>query len=120
MATRWLWLPGLIAGLLLLAMAHTPNTAHAQRVENLVKGCTPVAMTFDDGTAITTVGEGVQPTGILTSIWKYLPADHRWIGYSASAPAEISDLQTVDKLDPLFVCTNEAGTITMPQIGGGG
>ena len=120
MATRWLWLPGLIVALLLLAATLAPNTARAQRVENLVMGCTPVAMTFDDGTAITTVGEGVTPAGALTSIWKYLPAEQRWIGFSATAPVEVSDLQTVERLDPLFVCTNQAGTITMPEIGGGG
>jgi hypothetical protein len=120
MVRRWLWLPGLIAALLLLAAALAPNTVNAQRTVDLVVGCSPVAVTYDDGTAVATVGEGVQPTGSLVAIWKYLPAENRWVGYSAGAPPEVSDLQTVERLDALFVCVNAVGTISMPEIGGGG
>lgn len=117
---RWLWVPGLVAAVLLLATALAPRSVSAQRTVDLVVGCNPVAITYDDGTPATTVGEGVAPAGSLISIWKFLPAEGRWIGYSAGAPPEVSDLQTVERLDALFVCVNAVGTITMPSIGGGG
>jgi hypothetical protein len=117
---RWLWVPGLVVAVLLLAAALGARSASAQRTVDLVIGCNPVAITYDDGTPATTVGEGVAPAGSLVSIWKFLPAEGRWIGYSAGAPPEVSDLQTVERLDALFVCVNAVGTITMPSIGGGG
>jgi hypothetical protein len=118
MVKRWLWLSGLIAAVLLLAAAVAPRLASAQRTVDLVLGCNPVALTYDDGTAVTMVADGVAPTGSLISIWKFLPAEGRWIGYSAGAPPEVSDLQTVERLDAVFVCVNAVATITMPQIGG--
>jgi hypothetical protein len=117
---RWLWVPGLVAAVFLLATALAPRSVSAQRSVDLVVGCNPVAITYDSGTAITTVAEGVTPAGALISIWKFVPAEGRWIGYSAGAPPEVSDLQTVQRLDALFVCVNAVATITMPSIGGGG
>jgi hypothetical protein len=117
MVKRWLWLPGLIAAVLLLAAAVAPRLASAQRTVDLVLGCNPVSITYDNGTAITTVAAGVEPAGSLETMWKYLPAEGRWLGYMASAP-EASDLQTVERLGVVFVCVNAVATITMPQIGG--
>ena len=119
MVRRWLWLPGLITALLLLTAALAPKMANAQESVPLVVGCNPVALTYDDGTAIATVAAAVQPEGALTSIWKLLPAEGRWLGYAAAAP-QASDLQTVERLDAVFVCVNVAATISRPEIGGGG
>ena len=116
MARRWIWLPGLTAAALLLAAALAPGSASADRTVDLVVGCNPVAITHDDGTAASTVGEGVQPANALVSIWKFLPAQDSWSGYAAGAPAGVSDLQTVERLDALFVCVNAVATITMPDI----
>jgi hypothetical protein len=118
MATRWLWLPGLVAAALLLAAVLGPRSASAQRTVDLVVGCNPVAVTQDDGTSITTVAAGIEPAGALVSIWKFLPASGSWSGYAAGVPPEVSDLQTVERLDPLFFCVNAVATITMPAIGG--
>jgi hypothetical protein len=118
MVKRWIWFSGLVVAVLLVAAALAPRVASAQRTVNLVLGCNPVALTYDDGTATTTVAEGVAPAGALDTIWKYLPAEGRWLGYMASAPPEVSDLQTVERLDAVFVCVNAVATITMPQIGG--
>lgn len=119
MATRWLWLPGLIAAALLLAAALGPRSASAQRVVDLIGGgCTPVALTHDDGTDVATVAAGVEPADALISIWKFLPASGSWAGYAAGAPPEVSDLQTVERLDAVFVCVSAAATISMPEIGG--
>jgi hypothetical protein len=118
MVKRVLWLSGLVVAVLLVAAALAPRVASAQRTVDLVVGCNPVALTYPNGTATTTVAEGVAPAGALDTIWKYLPADGRWLGYMASAPPEVSDLQTVQRLDAVFVCVNVVATITMPQIGG--
>lgn len=120
MVKRWFWFSAFIAAALLFVVAVAPNPVSAQRTVSLVVGCNPVAITYDDGTTITTVGQGVDPAGALVSIWKYLPAENRWIGYSAGAPAAVSDLQTVERLDALFVCVSAAATISMPEIAGGG
>jgi hypothetical protein len=119
MMKRWPWLSALIVAALLVAAALGARSASA-RTRDLVVGCNPETMTFADGTAITTVAAGVEPAGSLDSMWKYLPAEGRWLGYMAGVPAEVSDLQTVDRLDVLFVCVNVVATITMPDIGGGG
>jgi hypothetical protein len=121
MVKRWLWLSGLVAAVVLLAAAVAPRLASAQRTVDLLGGmCNPVALTYPDGTPVTTVAAGVAPAGSLDTIWKYLPAEGRWLGYMASAPPEVSDLQTVERLDAVFVCVNATSTITMPSIGGGG
>ena len=120
MVRRWFWFPGLIAAVLLLGVALWPQAASAQEeTVDLVAGCNPVALTYDDGTAIATVAAGVQPADALASIWKLLPAEGTWLGYSATAP-QASNLQTVERLDAVFVCVSAAATITRPQIGGGG
>jgi hypothetical protein len=118
MAKRWLWLVGIMAAALLLAVALSPGSASAQRTVDLLVGCNPVAITHDDGTDVATVAAGVEPAGALVSIWKFLPAQGSWAGYAAGAPPEVSDLQTVERLDALFVCVNGAATISMPEIGG--
>lgn len=117
MARGWLWLAGTVAAAVLLAVALSPGSASAQRTVDLVVGCNPVAVTQDDGTSITTVAAGVDPASALVSIWKFLPASGSWSGYAAGAPPEVSDLQTIERLDPLFFCVNAASTITMPSIG---
>lgn len=120
MVKRWLWFSALVAAVFLFTAALAPRSASAQEAVPLVIGCNPVALTWDDGTAATTVAQGVDPANALVSIWKYLPAENRWIGYSAGAPAAVSDLQTVERLDAAFVCVNAAATITRPEIAGGG
>jgi hypothetical protein len=118
MVKRWLWLPGLVVAVLLLAAALGARTASARTVD-LVVGCNPQTMTFANGTAIATVAAGVAPAGSLETIWVFVPAEGRWLGYMASAP-QASDLQTVERLGVAFVCVNAVATITMPDIGGGG
>ena len=54
MVKRGLWLSGLVVAVLLVAAALVPRVASAQRTVNLVVGCNPVALTYPNGTAITT------------------------------------------------------------------
>jgi len=116
---RWLWLSGFVAAALLLVTALGPRTASA-RTRDLVVGCNPETMTYADGTAITEVASSVAPAGSLKTIWQFVPAEGRWLGYMAGAPAEVSDLQTAERLGVLFICVSQVATITMPDIGGGG
>jgi hypothetical protein len=95
-----------------------PRSASAQRTVNLAVGFNPVVLTFPNDTSIATVASGIAPASALDSIWKYVPAEGRWMGYSPAVPVEVNDLQTVKRLDPVFIFVKEAATITMPQIGG--
>ena len=58
----------------------------------------------------------VAPAEALDAIWKFDPATGTWQGFSPTAPAEVSDLATVDRLDAIFVCVNAAATIGRPVI----
>lgn len=83
---------------------------------DLVTGCNPVAATWAKGTAIKTVADAVSPASALDAIWKFDPATGTWMGYSPTAPAGVSNLSTVDRLDAIFVCVNAAATISRPVI----
>jgi hypothetical protein len=112
----------LAAVLLLVGLAAVdsgPQTANAQegRVENLLAGiCTPVASTHPDGTSPATIAEGVDPSSALVSIWYFAAADARWLGYSPAVPAELNDLQAVDRLEAIFFCVNADAAVSMPAI----
>jgi hypothetical protein len=82
----------------------------------LVEGCNPIAATWADGSAIATVAGAVTPAEALDAIWKFDPATGTWKGFSPSAPAAVSDLAAVDRLDAIFVCVNAAATISRPVI----
>jgi hypothetical protein len=117
MAKRWIWLPGLLAAALFLATALGPRPASADISKSLAGGfCNPVGLSYADGTSITAVAADVQPAGAVTAIWMFLPVEARWLGYQAGVPAEQSDLQTVDRLDPVFICVTQNATINMPDL----
>jgi hypothetical protein len=119
---RTLFIGMLAAVLLLVGLAAADSglgTANAQegRVDNLLAGiCTPVASTHPDGTSPATIAEGVDPSSALVSIWFFDAAGARWLGFSPAVPVELNDLQTVDRLDPVFFCVNADATVTMPPI----
>lgn len=92
------------------------DTAHAQRVENLLGGfCNPVASTHPDGTPPATIAAGVDPEDAVFAIW-FLVAGVGWSGFSPDVPVELNDLQSVDRLDAIFVCVDADATITMPPV----
>jgi hypothetical protein len=82
----------------------------------LVEGCNPVASTYADGTAIATAAGAVAPADALDAIWNFDPASGTWQGYSPDAPAAVSDLESIDFLDAIFVCVNAAATWSRPVI----
>jgi hypothetical protein len=82
----------------------------------LVEGCNPIASTWGDGTAIEDVAGAVTPADALGAIWKFDPATGRWLGYSPTAPPAVSDLDSVDFLDAVFICVDAAATVKRPVI----
>jgi hypothetical protein len=82
----------------------------------LVEGCNPVASTWPDATAIADAAGAVAPAEALDAIWNFDPATGMWQGYSPSAPAAVSDLESIDFLDAIFVCVNAAATWSRPVI----
>lgn len=93
----------------------TPTTGGTEAV-GLATGCNPVAVTWPDGTAVTTVAAAVSPTSAVVSIWKFNTATGSWLGFSPLAPPEVNDLQTVNRLDAIFICVSTSGTLTRPKI----
>ena len=83
---------------------------------DLVEGCNPIAATWADGTAIAAVAGAVDPPEALDAIWKFDAASATWQGYSPTAPADVNDLVSVDRLDAIFICVNAAATVARPVI----
>ena len=94
----------------------TLSTTPELEVVDLVEGCNPIAATWADGTKIATVAGAVAPAEALDAIWKFDPASGTWQGFSPSAPADVNDLASVDRLDAIFICANAAATIGRPVI----
>jgi hypothetical protein len=101
-----------------ISASETINLSSTPDLESvaLVEGCNPLAATWADGTAIATVAGAVAPAEALDAIWKFDPVTGTWMGYSPTAPAAVSDLASVDRLDAIFVCVNAAATISRPVI----
>lgn len=97
------------------SMQQTPAAGATEAVP-LVVGCNPVTLTWPNGTAATTVAAAISPASALGSIWKFNAAGASWLGFSPSAPVEVNDLQSVQRLDAVFVCMNAAGTLNRPKI----
>lgn len=81
--------------------------------ETLVVGCNPLASTYPDNTAISTIAAAVSPSGALVSIWSFETGV--WRGYSPFYP-EYSDLSEVDRLDVVFICVDTAGSFERPKV----
>lgn len=81
---------------------------------SLTTGCSNVSLTWPNGTPVSTVGAAVSPTGILTSVWRYDTAQGRFLGYNPSAPSFVNDLQTVNRLEAVFICVSSPGTLNRP------
>ncbi|MGB6837139.1 MAG: hypothetical protein WBF66_05505 [Dehalococcoidia bacterium] len=83
---------------------------------DLVAGCNPVSSTWDDGTAASAVAAAVAPADALDAIWAFDTAAGTWAGYAPDAPAGVSDLDTVDRLDAIFICVDADATVSRPVI----
>lgn len=93
----------------------TPGPGNMDTVA-LAAGCNPLAATWPNGTNVATVAAAVSPADGLVAVWKFDAGAGRWLGYSPSAPPEVSDLKTVERLDAIFVCMTASGSVTRPKI----
>ena len=91
----------------------TPTATPVMESVTLVVGCNPLASTYPENTAVTTLGAAVSPAGALVSIWKFETGV--WRGYSPDYPA-LSDLSEVDRLDVVFICVDRAGSFARPKV----
>lgn len=90
------------------------TTGQTEQIQ-LFTGCNNVTVTWPNGTATATVAQNIQPAGILIAIWRFDNAAQRFTGYSP-IPNAPNDLVTVDRAQPVFICTNGGGSLTRPVI----
>jgi hypothetical protein len=95
-----------------VTLSTTPNL----ETKDLVEGCNPIAATWANGTKIDTVAGAVTPADALSAIWKFDPATKSWMGYSPTAPADVNNLASVDRLDAIFFCVSAAAKVARPVI----
>jgi hypothetical protein len=102
-------------------VAHAPRPATAQQTENveLFRGCNNVSLTWPNGTATSVVAAAITPASALQSIWRFNNVMQTFQGFSAQFPAQ-SDLQTVNRIDAVFVCMSGSGTMARPVLTPGG
>jgi hypothetical protein len=81
----------------------------------LFAACNNVAVTWPNGTSLTTVTGAISPGGAITAIWFFINAQQRFVGFSL-LPGAPNDLTMVNRGDPVFICMNSAGTLTRPII----
>ena len=91
---------------------------HAQAVEpiELFFGCNNVTLTWQNGTPTTMVAAAVTPPDAITAVWRYDARETRFIGFAPQFP-QASDLTSVNRLDAVFVCMSEEGTLNRPSLG---
>lgn len=81
----------------------------------LFPGCNNIVTTWPDTTPISGVAGSVSPTGGLLAIWRYDAVLGRFLGYAPQA-VRVSDLSTVNRLEPVFICMSTSGTIARPIV----
>lgn len=90
-------------------------TAGTEQVP-LTSGCTNLTLTWPNGTPAGTVASAISPAGALQAIWRFDAVQGRFLGYTPSAPAFANDLQTVNRLDAVFICVSSPATLNRPTL----
>jgi hypothetical protein len=99
-------------------VTHTFNLSLTPDLEavDLVAGCNNEASTWPDGTPAATVAAGVDPADALSALWVYDAVSGTWLGYAPDVPANVNDLTTVDRLQPVFFCVDADATLNRPVL----
>jgi chitodextrinase len=92
----------------------TTPTGATESVQ-LFAACNNVAVTWPNGTPLTTVTAAISPGGTISAIWFFINAQQRFVGFSL-LPGAPNDLTMVNRGDPVFICMNSTGTLTRPII----
>jgi hypothetical protein len=94
----------------------SPSTTPGVEMVQVPQGCFLVGSTWDDDTDIATVAGAVTQADALDAIWAFDAGAGVWVGFSPDAPPGVSDLTSLDRLEPFFVCMSEPGTVGRPVI----
>jgi hypothetical protein len=110
---------GAITGL--AALASSTPTARAQQTESveLFRGCNNVSLTWANGTPTTMVSAAITPASNIISIWRFNNLQQTFQGFSPQFVQQ-SDLQTVNRIDAVFICMTGPGTMSRPILGASG
>lgn len=94
-----------------------PGTQDPNATEQLalIAGCNNVTLTWPNGTPVATVAAAVSPATAVLAIWRYDAAAGRFRGWSPIANAP-TDFATVNRLEPVFLCMREAGSLRRPPV----
>ncbi len=81
----------------------------------LVAGCNPTTSTYPDATPAQTLAGAVSPEDALVSLWGFELASGNWLAYAPEFP-EVSDMQTCNFLDVVFICVSDPATFARPSV----
>lgn len=92
-------------------------TGPKMKADPLVAGCgNQVVITFTNKTPVKTIRTAVEPAAELLAIWKWNGKAGQWEGDFAGAPDSVNTLKTLDRLDSVWICVNNAATLTQPAL----
>jgi len=118
----------ILAGLAMVLVAGSGASVSAQPVatialpepgeaKELFAGCNLISLTFPDGTTSEEVIDAVTPPEAVETIWRQTAALDRFEGFSPAFP-QASDLLTVHRLDPVWICISKThGPLPPPVMG---
>ena len=97
------------------APATVPTSPTGVGSVQLVRGCNPVVSTWPDETEPLIVASSTDPSSAVAAIWKFDQERTLWLGFSPTAPAHVSDLDSIQYLDVIFLCVGSDALLTRPE-----
>ena len=95
-----------------LVSAEVPTEAIALPV-----GCTNLTLTWPQLTPLRMVAAAITPPGALESIWRFIPARQRFLGFAPTAPDPANDYTAISApLEAVFICMTAPGTLMRPAV----
>jgi hypothetical protein len=110
---------GVLTGLAAFRGGAPPVQAQQTETVELFRGCNNVSLTWPNGTPTTMVSAAITPASNITSIWRFNNLQQTFQGFSPQFVPQ-SDLQTVNRIDAVFICMTGPGTMARPVLSAGG
>lgn len=82
----------------------------------LAAACNNEALTWPANTPLTTVAAGITPAGAMESIWRFDNAEAKFYGFSLLPGAPNDYVNTVARLEPVFICMRMTGQLDRPTV----
>jgi hypothetical protein len=83
--------------------------------KDLFAGCNLISLTFPDGTMSEDVIDAVTPPEAVEALWRQTATLDRFEGFSPAFP-QASDLLTVHRLDPVWICISKTQRPLPPPV----